>query len=721
MVRVFGEPVLNNAFAFAGSFACVSSFGGDMKKAKKNNALRISILLLLSILVFASCGGGGGGGGTVTANNAKITVTFNSKALSSKTITVPQVVTSSVLSTIYSETGTQNGDGITKMTFTSVTKISWEFAGTTNTTLKTLVFDSAMTEIDSRAFYWCRDLSSVTYNSVPSLGTDAFWSDNTAKHIFNGGMPSTAQLKNMRSSYGSAMLPVMVTLKNSHGGDSSMLVYLNENPGKASIPNTGRAYVFNGYYNSGSQRVFDALGNPISGNDCIDSSGKWTSLDSTVLTANFTDNFYTVKFEAGEGASGTMADQIVANGEGVSLNKCTFSAPAGSTFKNWSVKDSGASYSYADMATINNSASEGSSEYIRVAKGQTITLVANWTAGYTRTYYRNLDATDTRILGTVTLGEDETAADIADPVYSGKTFAGWYSDSACTVLFDCNVAQNIDTSVYAKWNGINNYVINFDPVFEPVGPGKYSEGYVYTVGAEDDWGVVSYEALSPLQVNKADGPIKFSDRPILGSSGYAFLGWGTNKYAIEATFTASGGVVPDFYGTPVFESGLMGDGDTITLYAIWKYTGGDIGRTTYGQQDVQLRFPNEGRPDSAGGRCVYSTTGNSFPETLKLSFDLFGEYTSQVQNTISPQTIPLARYIDADGNSEYHLEGFYTQETGGFKVLEADGSFAGAEDLENGQDNGFIKKDTGGNILWIGGRGESDQLFTTLYSRWEKN
>ena len=48
------------------------------------------------------------------------------------------------------------------------------------------------------------------------------------------------------------------------------------------------------------------------------------------------------------------------------------------------------------------------------------------------------------------------------PTKSGYTFDDWYTDQACTTLFDWNTQITADTTVYAKWaRSILSYTVKY--------------------------------------------------------------------------------------------------------------------------------------------------------------------------------------------------------------------------------------------------------------------
>ena len=61
------------------------------------------------------------------------------------------------------------------------------------------------------------------------------------------------------------------------------------------------------------------------------------------------------------------------------------------------------------------------------------------------------------------VNEGSEVARPTDPTKSGYTFAGWYSDEACTRAYDFGTKIYQDTTIYAKWTrNIVNYTVKFD-------------------------------------------------------------------------------------------------------------------------------------------------------------------------------------------------------------------------------------------------------------------
>ena len=134
---------------------------------------------------------------------------------------------------------------------------------------------------------------------------------------------------------------------------------------------------------------------------------------------------YTVKFDP-NGGGGQMDDASVNVGDKLTLPECGFTPPVGKVFDKW---DKGAP-----------------GEEIEVDGDMTVT--AQWkSAVYTVTFDSKGDSEVPEQF--VEYGGKATEPD--EPTRSGFNFDTWYSDSACTQIFDFNTPITGDITLYAKW------------------------------------------------------------------------------------------------------------------------------------------------------------------------------------------------------------------------------------------------------------------------------
>ena len=134
---------------------------------------------------------------------------------------------------------------------------------------------------------------------------------------------------------------------------------------------------------------------------------------------------YTVKFDP-NGGGGQMDDASVNVGDKLTLPECGFTPPLGKVFDKW---DKGAP-----------------GEEIEVDGDMTVT--AQWkSAVYTVTFDSKGGSEVPEQF--VEYGGKATEPD--EPTRSGFNFDTWYSDSACTQIFDFNTPITGDITLYAKW------------------------------------------------------------------------------------------------------------------------------------------------------------------------------------------------------------------------------------------------------------------------------
>ena len=141
-----------------------------------------------------------------------------------------------------------------------------------------------------------------------------------------------------------------------------------------------------------------------------------------------------------------------------------------------------------------------------------ITLYAKWekpVVYYTVTFNTNGGST----IGSVKVQENTTVAEPDVPTRDGYEFLGWYSDSACTNVYDFNFAITKNTTLYAKWvkvwtvtfetNG-GSYiepaiVHNGTALEEPVTPSR--NGYYFVGWYKDDLYAVKYNFSNTVSKN----------------------------------------------------------------------------------------------------------------------------------------------------------------------------------------------------------------------------
>ncbi|MBQ6844416.1 MAG: extracellular solute-binding protein [Agathobacter sp.] len=233
---------------------------------------------------------------------------------------------------------------------------------------------------------------------------------------------------------------------------------------------------------------------------------------------------YTIKFDGNGATSGKMsAMKSCKYGKSYKLTANKFKRK-GYTFIGWNTKKDGSGKAYKNKATVKNLVKKN---------GKTITLYAQWKkTKYTITYELNGGKNSSKnpskyYITTKTIK-------LADPVRTGYTFKGWYSDSKYkNKVTSIKKGSTGNKNFYAKWSE-NKYNIKFDA--------NGGTGKMATLKSR------KYATTYKLTANK------------FTRSGYKFTGWNTKKdgsgkaYKNKATVKKLTSV----------------NGKTVTLYAQWK-------------------------------------------------------------------------------------------------------------------------------------------------------
>ncbi|MBR4118152.1 MAG: InlB B-repeat-containing protein [Methanocorpusculum sp.] len=233
-------------------------------------------------------------------------------------------------------------------------------------------------------------------------------------------------------------------------------------------------------------------------------------IDDITLTANWTGNPYTVKFNE-NGGTGSMADQSFTYGTSQALTANTFSK-TGYSFEGWSETEGG-NVKYSDGDSVSNLAESG-----------TVNLYAVWKINK---YTINFDTQGGSTINPITQDYGTDIEKPANPTKTGYTFKGWDKSIPTTMP-----AEN--TALTAKWE-INTYHVSFN---SNGGSGKYIPSQKFEYGASQ-----------ALTANTFTAP-----------AGMVFNGWNT-KADGSGTAYADKATVKNL---------ALKDGSIITLYAQWK-------------------------------------------------------------------------------------------------------------------------------------------------------
>ena len=150
---------------------------------------------------------------------------------------------------------------------------------------------------------------------------------------------------------------------------------------------------------------------------------------------------YTVSFES-NGGTPVDSQEITENG---TVTKPEDPTREGYTFAGWYVDEAlETPYDFSQAVTSN------------------FTLYAKWTENIT--YYTvTFNSNGGSLVENQTVAEDGTVSKPADPTREGYTFTGWYSDEACTQIYDFASAVTGDLTLYAGWQeNITYYTVTFN-------------------------------------------------------------------------------------------------------------------------------------------------------------------------------------------------------------------------------------------------------------------
>ena len=252
------------------------------------------------------------------------------------------------------------------------------------------------------------------------------------------------------------------------------------------------------------------------------------------LYAVWAPTSYMVRFEPGEGATGTMKPVKMTYGKTYTLTGVSFKR-ANYTFDGW--RDAETGETYANKAKVSD---------LR-ADGGTVTLVARWEPTEFAITYKNLSTWEKEDLRTSYNVLTDGLPGI--PSRPGCEFGGWFLDSGCKKPFTGfkNIAKPGKLTLYPKWTGTpSKYTLHFDPGAEDV-TGKMADkknlvcGKDYTLAnnafKRPGWQFAGWEIGGVTLGNKA----KFSNLPAyLGD----FVSGGTVTLTAKWLQIGDGGDIP---------------------------------------------------------------------------------------------------------------------------------------------------------------------------------
>ncbi len=243
---------------------------------------------------------------------------------------------------------------------------------------------------------------------------------------------------------------------------------------------TREGYTFDGWYAEGAESAFDFANTQITGS--ITLYAHWTE----VVPESYVVTFVT--------AHGSVEPSEVTVTDGSTVSQPADPTADGWTFGGW----------YTDEACT-------TAYDFNTPVTSYMILYAKWTEAAPEHVYVTFDLNGHGTL--VPQGETLTPGDIPqipdEPIDDAYNFTGWYTDAACTTVYNFDTAINTDTTLYAGWAA------------KPV-----TEEYVVTF-------VTTHGSVSPDKVTVKSGD-KVSQPADPTADGWIFGGW----YTDEACTTA---------------------------------------------------------------------------------------------------------------------------------------------------------------------------------------
>lgn len=252
------------------------------------------------------------------------------------------------------------------------------------------------------------------------------------------------------------------------------------------------------------------------------------------LYAVWAPTSYMVRFEPGEGATGTMKPVKMTYGKTYTLTGVSFKR-ANYTFARW--RDAETGETYANKAKVSDLSADGG----------TVTLVAQWKPTEYAITYKNLSTWEKEELRTSYNVFTDGLPGI--PSRPGCEFGGWFLDSGCKKPFTGfeNIAKPGKLTLYPKWVGTpSKYTIHFDPGAEDAA-GKMADkknlvcGKDYTLAnnafKRPGWQFAGWEIGGVTLDNKA----KFSNLPAYLED---FVSGGTVTLTAKWVQPGDGGDIP---------------------------------------------------------------------------------------------------------------------------------------------------------------------------------
>ena len=420
-------------------------------------------------------------------------------------------------------------------------------------------------------------------------------------------------------------------------GDGSLTA--NYNKGSIKLPTTDKeGYEINEWENEDG----DPVGKP---------GEEYTPEKDETLTAEWTANTYTIRFDGNGATSGNMSDLSMTYDELKTLSANAY-AKTGYKFLGWNTSSTATSVQYSDQQNVKNLTNKN---------GAVVTLYAIWQKTITISYNANGgEGAPNSQTGVLYNSQASVSIKLSStkPTRAGYTFNGWgIEENSSEVKYDAGNTYNFSDNItlYAVW-GVNNYTLTVDPnggtwrnttntskisgdfgtttaIADPVPPTGYTITFNGNTGTAGQSSITSTKSFSNWTLEgqgslngqtytfgNGDGTITahYTDNsitlPNATKTGYHCTGWYTS---------ASGGTKRGDVG------GSYTPTQSETLYAQWaantytiKFNGN--GATSGSMEDLSMTY---GTPKNLTSN-VFSKTGYTFMGWGISASDALADYSN---------------------------------------------------------------------------------------------
>ncbi len=307
---------------------------------------------------------------------------------------------------------------------------------------------------------------------------------------------------------------------------------------------------------------------------------------TTIVRIKYNRISYKIKFDINGGESGTVSDISAVYGGEYTIPDNTFKSKNGfkASENTWNSSSDGSGNIYKSGTKVSN---------LTTTDGETVTLYAVWLKINSHSIsYHDFDESVISGLSPSLFKESETI-DLSEavPVKTGYTFKGWSE----------NIVPIDSTS--------------FTPISGWSAGEKTSDVVVYAAWSENSYTIAFNKNALDATGTMSDISVKYTGKTVLpenvfARAGYTFAGWSVSESADAADYTDKE-TVSELTKT---------DGETVTLYAVWKKLPSGTGsgtaespfdnKTTFTSTDCSaLSYGSENiieiKADATSGKAIF--------------------------------------------------------------------------------------------------------------------